>query len=94
VPDTRYLFLLGTEANVRWDRVLGLVVESEAGSESITLQEIDTIQEEIDEFALCIATNSRPEVGGVEALAAVTVIEAAVLSNERGRAVDIAELLG
>jgi UDP-N-acetyl-2-amino-2-deoxyglucuronate dehydrogenase len=94
VPDTRYLFLLGTEANVRWDRALGLVVESEAGSESITLQEIDTIQEEIDEFALCIATNSRPEVGGVEALAAVTVIEAAVLSNERGRPVDIAELLG
>ena len=94
VQDTRYVFILGTEANVRWDRALGLVFEDEAGRESIALDEVDTIQEEIDEFALCIATGAKPEVGGLEALTAVAVIEAAVLSNQRGRAVDIAELLG
>ena len=56
--------------------------------------EIDTIQEEIDEFASCIATNVKPEVGGREALVNIAVIEAAVLSNLRGRPVDIAELIG
>jgi len=94
VQDTRYLFVLGTEANVRWDRALGLVLENETGRVSIPLQEIDTIQEEIDEFARCITTGDQPEVGGQEALAAAAVIEAAVLSNQRGRVVDIAELLG
>lgn len=94
VQDTRYVFILGTEANVRWDRALGLVVESAAGREAIEVDDNDTIQEEIDEFANCIATGAKPEVGGAEALMAVAVIEAAVLSNQRGRAVDVAELLG
>lgn len=94
VQDIRYVFVLGTEANVRWDRALGLVLESEAGRESIAADENDTIQEEIDEFAQCIATNAKPEVGGQDALAAIAVIEAAVLSNQRRRPVDIAELLG
>lgn len=94
VRSTRYLFILGTEANVRWDRSLGLVLESAQGQESIEHDEVDTIQEEIDEFALCIATGSKPEVGGEEALAAMGVIEAAVLSNQRGRPVDIADILG
>lgn len=94
VQSTRYLYLLGTEANVRWDRALGLVLESEAGREIIAHEENDTIQEEIDEFALCIATGRQPEVGGEEALAAIGVIEAAVLSNQRGRPVDVAEVLG
>jgi predicted dehydrogenase len=94
VQDTRYVFILGTEANVRWDRALGLVLESETGRELIVLDENDTIQEEIDEFAHCIATNAKPEVDGHGALAAVAVIEAAVLSNLRRRPVDISEILG
>lgn len=94
VQNIRYVFVLGTEANVRWDRALGLVLESDMGRELIELDENDTIREEIDEFAHCIATNTRPEVAGREALAAITVIEAAVLSNQRNRPVDIAELLG
>jgi predicted dehydrogenase len=94
VPDIRYVFILGTQANVRWDQALGLVFESESGREKIPIQEVDTVQEEIDEFARCIATGESPEVGGAEGLAAVAVIEAAVLSNQWGRPVDIAELLG
>ncbi len=94
VPDIRYVFVLGTQANVRWDRALGLVFESEHGREQIAIDEVDTIQEEIDEFARCIATGEAPEVSGVDGLAAVAVIEAAVLSNQRGRPVDIAELVG
>jgi len=94
VQSTRYIFILGTEANVRWDRVMGFVLEGEDGQETIELDEIDTIQEEIDEFATSIASHTEVEVSGREALAAVAVIEAAVLSNQRGRPVDISELLG
>lgn len=94
VPDIRYVFILGTHANIRWDRALGMVLESERGREQIPIEEVDTIQEEIDEFARCIATGEPPEVSGQEGLAAVAVIEAAVLSNQRRRPVDIAELLG
>lgn len=94
VPDIRYVFILGTQGNARWDRALGLVFESERGRQQIPIEENDTVQEEIDEFARCIATAESPEVGGPEGLAAVAVIEAAVLSNQRGKPVDIAELLG
>lgn len=94
VPDIRYVFILGTQANVRWDRALGMIFESERGREQIPIEEVDTIQEEIDEFARCITSGEPPEVGGHEGLAAVAVIEAAVLSSQRGRPVDIAELLG
>jgi predicted dehydrogenase len=94
VPDIRYVFILGTGGNARWDRASGLVFESEQGREQIPIEEVDTIQEEIDEFAHCIATGEAPEVGGYEGLAAVAVIEAAVLSNQRGRPVALAELLG
>lgn len=93
VQDTRYMFILGTEANIRWDRALGLVWESEAGREVIAVAEIDTLQEEIDEFADCVATGTQPEVGGRDALAAVAVIQAAVLSNELRRPVEISEVL-
>lgn len=94
VQDIRYMFLLGTRANLRWDRALGLVWESEVGREAIPIDEIDTIQEEIDEFANCLSTGAQPEVGGSDALAAIAVIEAAVLSNQRGRPVDISEVWG
>lgn len=94
VPDVRYVFILGTVANLRWDRALGLVLEGEHGREQIPIEENDTIQEEMDEFARCIAAGELPEVGPAEGLAAVAVIEAAVLSNLRGRPVDIAELVG
>jgi predicted dehydrogenase len=94
VPDIRYVYILGTQANIRWDRALGMVFENDGGREQIAFEEIDTIQEEIDEFVRCILTGETPEVTGRDGLAAVAVIEAAVLSNLRGRPVDIAELLG
>ena len=93
IPDLRFIHVMGTRANVRWDRAMGLVLESEHGREQIQVLENDTVQEEIDEFARCIMDGSAPEVGGVGALAALAVIEAAVLSNQRGRPVDIAELI-
>jgi predicted dehydrogenase len=93
VPDVRFVHLLGTEANVRWDRATGLLLESEAGREVIPVEENDTVFEEIEEFAHCIGTGAKPEVGGEGALRALAVIEAAVLSSQRQRPVEIAELL-
>jgi predicted dehydrogenase len=93
IPDLRFVHVLGTRANVRWDRALGLVLENESGREQVPVLENDTVQEEIDEFAQCILNGSPPEVGGYEALAALAVIEAAVLSNQRRRPVEVAELL-
>jgi len=93
IPDLRFVHVLGTRANVRWDRAMGLVLESESGREQVPVVENDTVQEEIDEFAQCILNGTSPEVGGHEALAALAVIEAAVLSGQRGRPVDMTELL-
>lgn len=94
VPDLRFVHLLGTQANVRWDRATGLLLETEEGRTQLPVAENDTVLEEIEEFARCIRAGTTPEVGGDEALRALAVIEAAVLSNERGRPVEIAELLG
>lgn len=94
VPDVRFVHLLGTDANVRWDRATGLLLESDAGREVIPVAENDTVLEEIEEFAQCIRAGAKPEVGGEGALRALAVIEAAVLSNQRQRPVEIAELLG
>jgi predicted dehydrogenase len=96
VADLRYMYLLGTAGNARWDEATGLRLESQAGREKIPVpdDEAATLREEIEEFAACIRTGAAPEVGGAEALQATAVVEAAVLSNQRQRPVDIAELLG
>jgi predicted dehydrogenase len=94
IPNLRFVHVLGTRANVRWDRAMGLVLERESGRQQVPVLENDTVREEMDEFAQCISGGSTPEVGGHEALAALAVIEAALLSNRRGRSVEIAELLG
>lgn len=93
VPSVRFIHILGTKANVRWDRSTGLMLETPDDRRQLAVEENDTILEEIDEFCRCITTGSSPEVGGAEAVAAVAVIEAAVLSNQRRRPVDISELL-
>lgn len=94
VPDLRFVHLLGTKANVRWDRATGLLLESEEGRQALAVAENDTVLEEIEEFARCIRNGGEPEVGGEGALRALAVIEAAVLSNQRRRPVEISELLG
>jgi predicted dehydrogenase len=94
VPDLRFVHLLGTRANARWDRATGLLLETEEVRTTIPVSENDTILEEVEEFARSIRDGTAPEVSGAEALQALAVIEAAVLSNDRGRPVDISEVLG
>jgi predicted dehydrogenase len=94
IPDLRFVHLLGTQANLRWDRAMGLLLESESGREHIPVSENDTVLEEIEEFARCITGGAVPEVDGECALQVVAVIEAAVLSNQRDQPVDVTEVLG
>lgn len=94
IPDQRFIHVLGTQGNLRWDRAMGLVFETAAGRESIPIEENDTLYEEIDEFVRCILDGKSPETGGAEGLAAVAVVEAALLSSQRGRPVDVSEVLG
>ena len=93
VPALCFYHILGTKANVRWDRAFGLILEGEGSYEVIPVADNDTIGEEIDEFAGCIRNGSTPEVDGEKALAALALIEAAILSSQRSRPVDISEIL-
>jgi predicted dehydrogenase len=94
IPALRFYHILGTQANVRWDRLGGLILEREGSRESIPVADNDTVREEIDEFAGCIRSGGAPEVDGEKGLMALAIIEAAVLSNQRGRPVEIKEILG
>jgi predicted dehydrogenase len=93
VPAVRFYHILGTKANVRWDRAFGLVLERDGSRESIPAADNDTVREEIDEFARCIRDGETPEVDGEKALMSLALIEAAVLSSQRGHPVEIAEVL-
>ena len=54
---------------------------------AIPLTPVDTIVEELAEFARCARDGRRPEVGGEEGTAAVAVLEAIVESASTGQAV-------
>ena len=60
IPDLRFIHIMGTQANIRWDRAMGLVFETEKGRENIPVLENDTVQEEMDEFAHCILEGQTP----------------------------------
>lgn len=97
-PHLRFTHVLGTEGNLRWDSACGLMLETEAGRQTIPYAENDTLQEEIDEFIAVILRRrsgdlqAAPEVDGWGGLRALAVIEAAWLSQQRGRPVDLSEL--
>jgi predicted dehydrogenase len=53
---------------------------------------LDTVMDELEEFAANIRTGARPETGGVEALESVAVLEGIVESAATGRIVDLDEV--
>jgi len=58
--------------------------KGKTGAENIPLQQGNPILEEIEEFADCIRTGSRPETDGESALAALALIRAAIESARTG----------
>jgi predicted dehydrogenase len=88
--------VLGTKANAIFDKVLGVTIRRDTRDrvvcETVPLVTIDPICEEMAEFARCIRTGGRPEVGGEEATFALAVVLAAVESSPRGGAVNPRDL--
>jgi len=66
------------------DTSLQIYKKGKAGAENIPLTVGNPILEEIDEFADCIRTGSRPETDGESALAALALIRAAIESARTG----------
>jgi predicted dehydrogenase len=94
-PNTFYLRLFGTEANLhyvtdmsiwpradRMDAATTLTLQTKSGQEIINFEPRDMLAEELDEFACCINGQAVPETGATEALAALEIIRGAIESHQ------------
>jgi predicted dehydrogenase len=64
---------------------------SDKSRSSEPIEVIDTVADEIAEFANAIRGNATPETGGAEGLEAIAVLAAAIASSESGRAESVAD---
>jgi len=93
-PHARALRLFGTGGNARWDDPGGLVVDQpDRPPRAIRLSPVDSLREELDDFATSIRDGRSPEVDGVTGLINVAVVEAAMEANRHGAAVEVREVL-
>lgn len=85
----------GTEANA-WNEEDGAKLYVQRRGEPVRSPEpvdgLDTIADEIGEFARCIRDGATPETGGPEGLEVAAVFEAIVTSAATGRAVELSDL--
>lgn len=90
--------VIGTSANARYDRLLGLEIRRDTSDrairESLPIPDNNPICEEMTEFAQCIRTGERPEVGGEEATFALAVVLAAIKSATHGQTMVVRDLFG
>lgn len=95
IPDVAKTVAFGTRA-AAWNESDGErfyrqdVGEKERHEEPV--ETLDTIRDELVEFAECVRTGKTPEVGGAEALEVVAVLEAVMESAETGRMIDLDEV--
>jgi predicted dehydrogenase len=86
----------GTDANV-WNEADGarLCVQRKGESDRTVeaAEQLDTIIDELAEFAVCIREGGTPETGGREGLEVAAVLEAIMQSSATGQAVELSELL-
>jgi predicted dehydrogenase len=108
-PGVYQVSLQGTHANLfydldftHWDEAHEVDKKStllsqkygESVRTSLDLPSTDMFREQLEEFALATRGEAKVEVGAIEAVRALAVIEAGMLSNDRdGAAVEIAEVL-
>ena len=98
-PWARALRLFGTAANARWDEGGALLLDTpEQSAQPVALSSggdtlLDTLREELAEFARATRGGPPPEVDGRAGLLNVAVMEAAIESNRRGAAVEVQEML-
>jgi len=93
-PQAPAVRLFGTAGNARWDEAGDLVVDRPDGpSQAVRLTPVDSLREELDDFATSIRDGRPPEVDGMTGLINVAVVEAAIEANRRGVALDVREIL-
>jgi predicted dehydrogenase len=92
IPDIASTAAFGTKA-AAWNDLDGErfyrqdVGEKDRREESV--QTLDTVRDELAEFATCVRTGKAPEVGGPEALEVVAVLEGIIESSRDGGVVDL-----
>jgi predicted dehydrogenase len=81
------LSVFGTEGSAFADRDGDLLHFQKRGENelaAVELDSIDAVSDQLAEFGNCVSNGDRPEVGGVEGLAVVAVLDAAKRSTESG----------
>jgi predicted dehydrogenase len=95
VPDVATIGVLGTQAGA-WSEGDGARFYHQPVGETTRTEEpvdvLDTVADELAEFARCVRTRAEPEVGGREGLEVTAVLEAIVTSVEHGRVVSLDEI--
>ncbi len=95
IPDIGRTAVWGTEA-AAWNDLDGerLYVQrsGEKDREQLPVETIDTVVDELEEFASNVRNGARPETGGPEALEAVAVLEGIVESAATSRVIDLDEV--
>lgn len=95
IPDIARTAVWGTEA-AAWNEVDGerfyvqRIGEKDRTEEPV--ETLDTVKDELEEFAFNVRNGTRPETGGPEALEAVAILEGIVESATTGRVVDLDEV--
>jgi len=95
IPNIARTAVWGTEA-AAWNEVDGQKFYVQKTGESDrteqSVETLDTIQDELEEFASNVRNGTPPETGGAEGAAVVSVLEGLVESIETGQAVDLDEV--
>jgi len=87
--------IYGKEASAYYDLYSGLrhLRRGEKTARAIATDRNDTIREELEEFAHCARTGSKPETDGFRATRNLAVIKAGAKSAREGRDVEVAEII-
>jgi predicted dehydrogenase len=95
IPDIARTAVWGTEA-AAWNENDGERFFVQRTGEKDRIEEpvetLDTVRDQLEEFANNVRSGSRPETGGPEALESVAILEAIVESATTGRVVDLDEV--
>lgn len=94
-PPTVRNGVIGTQAAV-WNDLdgkrLSVQLISEREPQLREVAQLDTVADELVEFANCIKTGATPETGGLEGLRVVAVFEAAVAAAASGQTVEVEDV--
>jgi predicted dehydrogenase len=94
-PSIQRIGVLGTKRSV-WNEVDGkrLMVQEASDKEpnAMPVDSLDTVADQLHEFAASILGTTKPETGGLEGLRVVAVMEAAIAAADRGATVEVEDV--